>query len=1009
MKKFFVYFICSLLFWTLSAQSIIPVVQTGHAGRVTHITWDGSMRYLASVDEFNDLVINDVISAKQFYKTAIPDESKVRGIRFEGSNAIEISTESQNFRFDMQNLRFESSSQRVPDKQLSKDLKIRGNVIRKGGRSLFNKDAYTYFSYAAQCPKTGKIVAGDEKGFIYFCDNRLRVQNIEKLHLLGISDISFTVDGSFVAVASADRSISVWRLPEMSLERRLIPRSFNVTAIAAPDDQDFFVFGDELGLVYKLEFEEDKISVNSIDVHNARINDIDISPNPQVISTAGGDNRAAVVDLEKESVLQYFALQPNTNKARQFFSIENIQSRVTDKEEGQIWYDENVYSVAICPEAKHIAYSGGKWGLNNPMLKVSSVNRLNIMEEEENRRTRRPNSGLYNKNNTHIFHQIFFEAENKFYGMGETESEAVFYSTTLTGYKKEHTINPQNAFNSRKPNINFLATMYRGDKSLSEDYLIKYDPSTGDKFICNGFNIQRQTRSQTINYEGHVAYLNDIALIKEKNYLLSCADDASIRIWNYETGQEIMSIYVVDQGRLVYINPENYYMATGDAITGVGFNYNGRVFPPEQFDLKYNRPDIIMSELGIFEDDIVDLYYSAWLKRIQRLGFTEEMLEGKMNLPETQILNYRDISMRTRDTEVNLKVNAKDDMYNVDRINIYVNDVPLFGTRGFSLRDKDTNEITKDFSVPLSAGRNLIHISSLNSSGVESLKEELDLFCETGLDRKPDLYLISLAVNNYDQSQYNLQYTVNDGKSFIELFQRNRRNYNQIHVDTFFNYSCTRENVLAVKEKLMKSHVDDHVYIHIAGHGLLDENLDFYFATRDIDFFNPSTNGLRYDEIEDLLDGIPARNKLLLMDACHSGEVDRDDDFAYSGDIGDDQRGVVLFQSAPTETKPVTGLRNSFELMRLMFADLKKGTGTVTISAASGSGYALELDELQMGVFTYSLVEGLSKREADLNNNKEISVSELRTYVLQRVEELSNGRQQATSRSENLINDYRIW
>jgi len=87
---------------------------------------------------------------------------------------------------------------------------------------------------------------------------------------------------------------------------------------------------------------------------------------------------------------------------------------------------------------------------------------------------------------------------------------------------------------------------------------------------------------------------------------------------------------------------------------------------------------------------------------------------------------------------------------------------------------------------------------------------------------------------------------------------------------------ATRENIIKTKSFLQQSNEDDYVMVFVASHGLLDKDFNYYLATYDTDFTNPALKGLPYDELEMLLDGIKSRKKTLLIDACHSGEVDED-------------------------------------------------------------------------------------------------------------------------------------
>ncbi|MBP6688075.1 MAG: caspase family protein, partial [Lacibacter sp.] len=222
---------------------------------------------------------------------------------------------------------------------------------------------------------------------------------------------------------------------------------------------------------------------------------------------------------------------------------------------------------------------------------------------------------------------------------------------------------------------------------------------------------------------------------------------------------------------------------------------------------------------------------------------------------------------------------------------------------------------------------------------------------------------------------------------------------------TLFDANFKLSNVQSLKQTLLKTNINDKVIIAYSGHGLLSKQYDYYLSSYTVNFKNPEENGIAYEEIENLLDNIPARKKLLLLDACHSGEVDKDEMLAIQqAKSKQGSKGLIMNRGSEDEiieTKTV-GLQNSFELMQSLFVNVGKGTGSTIISAAGGVQFAQERDDLENGVFTFSLLEALSQ-------NPTIKVSELKQYVGWRVEELTKGLQKPTTRNELKDFDWTVW
>lgn len=501
--------------------------------------------------------------------------------------------------------------------------------------------------------------------------------------------------------------------------------------------------------------------------------------------------------------------------------------------------------------------------------------------------------------------------------------------------------------------------------------------------------------------------------------------DGAVRLYEISGKRNLVATLVgLGEEDFVIALPDHHFMASRGGLRGVSFRVGSRSVPFEQYDLRLNRPDRVMKALGAADTEVILLLERAHQRRLGKMGFTEQMLAADFQLPEVELDSAPPLSTGQRN--LSLRVRSRDEAHGLDRLLIAVNDVPIHGTQGIDLRGQGRASETA-VSFPLNAGENRVSVSVLNERGIESLRETFSVRY-TGQVKKPRLHLLTVGVSKYRDATLNLDYAAKDARDIAQFWKSTTQRYEEVRVTELLDGDATRRNFNQLRGILDKTDVDDHVVLFMAGHGMLDEKLDYYFVTHDFRRDAPSVNGLPYDAIEGLLDGIPARQKLVLIDTCHSGEVDDgavaaalpvrsgSRSIASVGTVKIAERKLVLTKEEPqgksAPSASSASVKNSSSLRGLLgelFADLRRGSGAVVISSAGGSEAALESSRWRNGVFTFSVLEGLDQRRADRDKNARVEVSELRDYVMQRVSDLTQGAQTPTARRENLHTDFVVY
>ncbi len=444
-----------------------------------------------------------------------------------------------------------------------------------------------------------------------------------------------------------------------------------------------------------------------------------------------------------------------------------------------------------------------------------------------------------------------------------------------------------------------------------------------------------------------------VAFSPDGRYALSGSWDNTTRLWNIETGQEIVQMLSFEDGEWITITPEGYYTASLNGAKYLNVRIGNEVYGIDQFESQFHRPDIV--KLAI------------------KLGDTEKAIaQTTRDAKSTQLANIQPPKVwfvspqdgyKTDRASLEIQVKTEDVADTAEAVTFLVNHRPLGTEKGKPVRPDSPGAKVKLYRriIPLQVGENWIEVEAQGQAG--AVERRILLVIREGSSKpKPDLYYLGIGVANHPQLP--LQFPVKDVQGMEKVLKQQEGSvYNRVVTKTLTDAEATRGKLIETVTTFFKPvKPGDIAILFVSGHGM-NTPMGYHFLTHDADPDTLMVTGVPWTVFNHI--NTLKAHVLLLVDTCRAGAISGNDDWRKRAEVD------------PAEFLRQANLYNVF-----IFA------------ASSGDAVSWEDPAWGHGAFTKALIEGLEGEAAYPGNS--VKLIFLQDYVHRRVNELTDGSQQPT-------------
>ncbi|MBS1720563.1 MAG: caspase family protein [Armatimonadetes bacterium] len=458
-----------------------------------------------------------------------------------------------------------------------------------------------------------------------------------------------------------------------------------------------------------------------------------------------------------------------------------------------------------------------------------------------------------------------------------------------------------------------------------------------------------------------------LAFSSNRKTIVSGARDGASRLFRADNGQFAARRYVAGPNEWVAIDPKGRYDGTPKALEYLHYVQKGEIIPLSALSERFNIPGLFGRRATYTPPNVQHTSPPPEPETPKVDAAPEAPVQIEAIRPPTTVRFVSPTAdLNTDKPEIEITVEAANQGGGIDQVSLYQNGKRVGSTVKdlTEIPDPDAKTYSKKFRVPLAPGLNTFTATAFNVDRTKSETANPLKVTYAAKTTVGKLWIIAVAIDEYENPAYKLTYSVNDAKAFTAaISEQSKSLFSSIEVVPVYDAKANLDGIRKAFDQVAASAGPGDTFIfYYSGHGVVTKDpgkVEFYMVTPGVKKMDDGSNladvALSGRTFSTLATRIKAQKVMVVFDACHAGS------FLDGGNRLFDEKALNVISS-------------------------NLGSGVAIFAGTSGYQTASEIKELKHGLFTYAMLKGLSGAALPPpSKGQKVTVADLLSYVLRTV------------------------